>query len=126
MSKPSFYLAGKYSDRELLQGYASILRANGFYVNAEWLEGCHEERSDKAQLKYAQADLNDIRNSTRFVMVQNEQPSAGRNFEMGYAHAQGKPLVVIGPRTSVFHYLTPKQYDTFEDFITALREEYPS
>ena len=122
--KPSFYLAGKYSDREKLHAYASALRANGFYVNAEWLEGNHEARDAKSQAKYANADFADIRNSTRFLVVQNSEQSAGRNIELGYALALGRHTVTVGSVTSVFHHLVTQQFATFEEFLEDLKSQF--
>lgn len=120
--KPSFYLAGKYSDREKLCAYASVLRANGFYVNAEWLEGQHEKRAVKAQQTYAQADLRDIRDSHRFIMVQNPESSSGRNVEFGYALAMNKLIYIIGEPSTVFHHLAAKCFASIEELMQFLTE----
>jgi nucleoside 2-deoxyribosyltransferase len=115
--KPSFYLAGKYDQRALLQTYASKLRSRGFYVHAEWLEGGHEDTLDVDQYReFATADFFDIRNSDCFVMVNTAGVSAGRNIEFGYALAHGKPCYIIGTPTSIFHH-TVLVFPTFEDFL---------
>lgn len=114
--KLTFYLAGKYSNRELLAQYASILRSNGYYVNAEWLEGCHALSDIASQKAYATTDFADIDNSDYFVMVNFDGPSAGRNIEFGYALAKHKRCYIIGEPTSVFHHLVPS-YASLQDFL---------
>jgi nucleoside 2-deoxyribosyltransferase len=121
--KPTLYLAGKYSDRELLCTYASQLRANGLYVNSEWLEGAHDDKHIDSQIEYAEADLHDIDNSDIFVMVQNEQISGGRNVEFGYALAQGKEIYVIGPPSSIFHHLADECFASITELIEFIEEE---
>lgn len=123
--KPTFYLAGKYNQREELARYASQLRGLGFYVQAEWLEGTHEDRSPESQQKYAWNDFQDIYNSDALIYFNTEEPSAGRNIEFGFAYANHKTIYVIGPRTSVFHYLaTVNVFPTFKDFLDYLKGRY--
>lgn len=125
IAKPIFYLAGKYSQREELSRYASQLRGMGFYVQAEWLEGTHEDRSPEAQRRYAFTDLQDIYNSDAFVYFNTEEHSAGRNIEFGYAYANQKTIYLIGPQTSVFHYLaTVNVFPTFREFVEYLKGRY--
>lgn len=117
----TFYFAAKYSNREYVQGIARVFREYGHTVTSEWLEGHHTDRAADKQREYAQADLDDIRKADALVLFQLPcgipEHSTGRAVEFGYAYALHKPVIVVGHKTSVFHYLPGiSSYDTVDEF----------
>jgi len=124
------YLAGRYSRREELRGYANELSSLGWTVVARWLQGSHTlderglsvqgEQSERA--RFACEDWDDVTFADVCISF-TEQPRAsnsrgGRHVEFGAAMALGKRCIVIGPRENVFHYLPDlEHFDTWEEFM---------
>lgn len=119
-----FYLAGKYQVRPMLQDLQRILVQHGHQIQCRWLSGSHEGLWTPAvQAGWALEDLEDIQACESLVMIQwpvdEPEPSTGRHIEFGYALAKQKQLMLIGRRTSVFHFLPEIQrYETITDFLT--------
>lgn len=112
------YLAGRYSRREELRGYAADLAQLGLgEVRAAWLSGEHEWDGSQAtgeELAVAQQfAIDDVRDIGRaqVVIVFTEAPGAGgrnrggRHVEYGIALAAKKHVVIVGPAENVFHSL---------------------
>jgi hypothetical protein len=118
------YLGGRYSRREELLRYAAELESLeiGLRVSANWLKGGHEfpetpeiAEAAKPEIKasWAREDLTDIRFAD-LVLIFTEPvlgwaalpPSkGGTQVELGYAIGIRKPILIVGPRINVFHYL---------------------
>lgn len=131
----TIYLAGRYSRREELNGYAEDLRALGFTVDARWLLGLHQygEDADRAEAdlgthddlaqRFALEDVEDLLRADICVSFTEtpRQPSTnrgGRHVEFGLARGWGKILVLVGPRENAFHYLPGVVH--IPDWATAL------
>lgn len=129
------YLAARYSRFRELQGYRDELRAMGFDVRARWVDGEHEMvdgiATEKESRMFAIDDLTDLRGAD-IVVSFTEEPGApgrqrgGRHVEFGVALAEGKHLVVVGPRENVFHYLDQVwAFETWEKAKVHLRALVP-
>lgn len=119
------YLASMYSTRSEINTYAKDLRKVGIEVTSTWLKEPHatdtqiyELRPDKNE-EYAVADLRDIDRADWFVFF-SKSPDiptirGGRHVEFGYALASHKPILVVGPKENIFHYLSEVEHvDTWE------------
>ena len=123
-----FYLASRYDDRRQLCEIRERLLAQGHDVTARWLNGSHElhegvEHAKDAR-RFAEEDLRDIERADAVVLFNNpaslESVRGGRHIEFGYALAQAKTLIIVGPRLSVFHYLPfVYQFDGWEALLDA-------
>jgi len=118
-----FYLAGRYSRRKELLGYAQQLRDLGHVVTSRWLDGTHEALDSCASQDdrsfWAEDDLNDINNADIFLAFTESDSSGrgGRHFEAGFAAATGKLIVCFGPEEgNIFYAFFPR----FEDFWEAV------
>ena len=119
------YLAGRYSRRAELAGYAAQLRAAGHEVTSRWLDGEHEavELGGKAtridEAEWAYADAHDILRADMLVLF-TEADGVGRgerHVEFGMAVAWDKDLAIIGPREHLFHAMCDVQeYGSFAEF----------
>jgi hypothetical protein len=119
------YLADQYRNKEFVKQRRTELESTGdIEVCSRWLE---EKYSANATLKdlgneqqiYANIDIADIGDCDVFVLftVDPSIPTlrGGRHFETGYAYGQGKPVLIVGPKENIFHYLGGvRSVDTWE------------
>jgi nucleoside 2-deoxyribosyltransferase len=107
------YIAGLYAKREEYQKYYNDLEKQGFECTSTWIRDSEENLT---QEQIANLDLYDIdRADVLLFMVPKHQDfytvtiasmsRGGRHFELGYAHAKGKEIILFGGRESAFHYL---------------------
>lgn len=145
------YLASRYSRREELCGYREQLRTMGHEVQARWLDGKHqldnagkpiggsgeklvEEDGDEsteiknAQLrsKFAQDDWEDCMGADLQINFTEPPRSSanrgGRHVECGIALARGIPLIVVGHRENIFHWLPSVRFcPSFSDALLLVK-----
>ena len=119
--QPTVYIAARYGRLEEGRETAAVFRRNGFTVTASWLEGGDESLYSEDQYPdTAQQDLDDILRAEYFVFLSEEPENphgrGGRHVEYGYALANGKRLIGIGPRENIFHHLPHVAFtDTAEE-----------
>jgi len=110
------YLSGPYSWREKIKAFEAELIALGIESTASWLyetappEATLDQFTDEQNRETAEVDIVDIRFSHVVVVFTVDPlgpapPRGGRHWETGYAYAEGKEIVIIGPRENVFSYL---------------------
>lgn len=129
------YLAGRYSRREELAGYAAELGALGHTVTSRWLLGLHEwpgRRGDSEfpparTQEWAQEDLADVLAAECVVSFterpRTERNRGGRHVELGIALGTRKLLLVIGHRENIFHTLPEiRFYETWEQARAVLAQ----
>lgn len=129
------YLAGRYSRREELAGYAAELREAGHTVTSRWLDGNHQisrdgkpigddgealiegndDSPEAVQMRwdFAAEDLEDIDGADMLIAFteppRSDASRGGRHVEMGYAIGTGKIILVVGYRENLFCWL-PTMY----------------
>jgi len=108
IKKMRYHLAARYARRVELCRYREQLLSIGDTVTSRWLDfrkmpswSCGIAREDCEDLMAADA-----------VIIFTEIPNTilatgGRHVEFGLALAQGKRMIIVGPRENVFHYLLP-------------------
>lgn len=111
----SVYLAAPYATKDEIRRHASELEALGCEVTAQWLDEPHAatvaftSRDPEELRAFARRDIDDIARAEVFLFfsLDPEQPTkrGGRHVELGLAVAQGKRIIVIGPRENIFHFL---------------------
>lgn len=109
------YLAGQYKQKDKLAAVADQLRAAGHTIIAHWLDEPHSPNTTLDQVpddqltEYALCDLEDIEACEIFVFFSVDPATltlrGGRHVEYGYALRCGKPIIVVGPKENIFHYL---------------------
>lgn len=128
----SVYLAGPWSRRPSVSIARERLQQAGFVVNAQWLDVpdavgggntvAEQEAAGFDLRAEAERDIADINMSDVMVVV-NLATSEGKAVEQGMALEQGMPVIVVGPRSNVFHYLDECRVvvvDTIEQAIETL------
>jgi len=110
------YLAGSWARKYELRDYRNVLEALGYTVTSQWLDEGDSPHSvftpdtPSSHDFSARRDLQDIEASDLVVCFTSSDPTAltiggGRHFESGFAYALGIPIVYVGAREHVFHYL---------------------
>jgi nucleoside 2-deoxyribosyltransferase len=101
------YLAGPWARREEVRAARDKFTAAGVNVKARWIDLSptpEDEKNPVVLTGEAINDLEDLDNADA-VVVLNLEKSEGKAVETGYALAAGVPVIIIGERTNVFHYL---------------------
>ena len=145
-----FYLAGRYSRREELLGYAKDLENRGYQVPCRWLAGNHQAEELSADdnnfgslphplaQQFGHEDLEDLV-ASNVIICFTEEPRlplgtrGGRHVELGVAIGLriaaeryeddlfGPDILVVGPRENVF-YSTQFIDGVFPDWESCLAE----
>ena len=99
------YIAAPYEMRDEAISIMHWLESQGHEVISSWLrDGAFANDDPTARLDLADIDRADM------LLALNPSEwrrsgTGGRHFEMGYAAAKGKQIVLVGVRTNVFHHL---------------------
>jgi len=139
------FLSGTFRRRADLQELAAEIEAHGHEITSSWLKPETDKHDDNSQdpadwRKWGEMDLRDIDRSEMFVLVTeptyeleqyysilgktlNGMKRGGRHFEMGYAAAMGKIVVILGPYENVFHPLFDYRYDTLDELLFDILED---
>jgi hypothetical protein len=123
------YLAGQFTRRSELVGYATQLQNKGYEVTSRWL---FEDTStpttvqlrdcaDDYKVRCAVRDIEDISMSDMLVFFSEEEmtPRGSRHVEFGYALGLGKKVVVVGVKENIFHELI-EQFNTWKEFVESV------
>lgn len=142
--KLRIYLAARYSRRLELCGYRDQLTKMGHNVQARWLDGGHQindagvpvgedgillvrsneddSESSRLRAKFAQDDFEDVMGANLLIAFTEPPRSTnsrgGRHVEFGIALGRGIPVIAIGYRENIFHWLPIVGF--FETFEQAL------
>ena len=122
-----YHLAARYARRVEFCGYREQLFSIGDTVTSRWLDfrkmpswSCGIAREDCEDLLAADA-----------VIIFTEIPNTilatgGRHVEFGLALAQGKRVIMVGPRENVFHYLLPDSqiFATWNKAFATIRRQH--
>lgn len=101
------YIAAPYPLREAAIAVMHRLEDAGFEVTSTWLK-----QEDKLEDAFARLDLADVDRADTLVALNPPEwvsvGTGGRHVEFGYALARQKPIVMVGERGNIFHYLAPR------------------
>ncbi len=126
------YLASKYTRYPEMQGYRAILEQHGHVVTSRWINGNHEHtdvNADAERSRFAEEDMDDLAEADVVLWFSEPEKIEGRNrggrhVEFGAALAFGMPIVVIGRKENVFHYLPEVVHrDNLQEAIEYLEVE---
>lgn len=107
------YLAARYQEHPTMRQWRDLLAGHGIAVTSRWIEGQHEitadADSDAQRARFALEDLQDVRAASWLVMYSPRDHfrtgRGGRHVEVGVALALRIPIILVGERENVFHYL---------------------
>lgn len=104
------YIAASFKNREGAKAWKDGLEAKGMTITSRWIENHLEDLDPLTDVQRAQEavhDLEDIDAADVLLFLNTPEipsTSGGQHLEMGYALAKGKPVYLVGPQTSVFHF----------------------
>jgi len=101
------YIAAPYQMRAEAKAFASELSSHGIGCTARWVA---DDSSAEMNDEWARNDLADVSAADALVALNPSQwassGTGGRHVEFGFAYAINKPIVVLGDKTNIFHYLS--------------------
>ena len=110
-----FYLAARYSRRDVVRELIPEFRLVGLDLQARWLHGTHtiapgadEAEANAEGERFARDDYEDV-TAARFMVAYNPEEDhrtgrGGRHVELGIALAQAKPVFLAGRRENIFRW----------------------
>lgn len=122
---PRIYLAGPWVRRADVREARNVFQQSGIAVGSRWIdfdaEG-QDEHNASTQQREALNDWEDIHAADALVLL-NLEKSEGKAVETGMALVRGIPVIVIGQRSNVFHYLPQVTIvETIGDAIAKLQD----
>lgn len=120
------YVAASFAEIVKARALALQLAEHGIGCTASWLSEDEDSllvtTPDTLKRELAMQDLRDIEACDALVLIAPGSARGGCHVETGYALGLGKPVVIYGARTNVFHYLPQTwQADTFPGLVQALK-----
>lgn len=90
MSKIKVYVAGSWKNRSAIKRLIEKIECWGYKVIVDWTK--HQEKGGAKQ--YAEEDLKGLQECDCLVYCMDSNHSRGKNFELGYVTALGKPVII--------------------------------
>lgn len=124
------YIAAPWVDRAALPEFARRAESDGHEITERWWEHrdvpnypnatTHDE--DEELRAQAVADWRGVRECDVFILV-NSGKSEGKAVETGIALVLHKPIILVGFRSNLFHWLVKPQHivATFNDALVLLQ-----
>ena len=121
------YIAHNFSAREWLPEVVHRIKVAGHHVTSTWIfDDAHA--AGGSRLTSAKVDLADIDQSSCIVLFTDqygETPGKGKYFELGYAYAHQKRIILVGGDESCVFYWLPgiQRVENVEELIELLKKE---
>jgi len=90
MDKVKVYVAGSFKNRPKIKDIMDDIENWGFYIATDWTK--HQEKGGARQ--YAEEDLDGLKECDCLIYCMDSNHSRGKNFELGYITALGKPIII--------------------------------
>lgn len=90
MTKINTYVAGSWKNRSTIKHLMEDIESWGCNVIVDWTK--HQEKGG-ARL-YAEEDLKGLKECDCLIYCMDSNHSRGKNFELGYITALGKPIII--------------------------------
>jgi nucleoside 2-deoxyribosyltransferase len=128
-NKMKIYIAACFGQQAEVREKADQLTQAKHVCTSSWryLKPLGDGGSDAGGVKFASAylqralqDLRDLEASDLLVLLAGQvSTTGGKHFEVGYAVASGKQVVIIGSPENVFHWMLPR-FATWQEFMETL------
>lgn len=124
--KIKIYIAAPWKNKEEAKAAKKICEDAGLEVTSRWIE-LHgdKEKDDPTNIKYfeeeATHDVQDVYRCDILILL-NIQKSEGKAAETGMAMAWGKPVILVGERSNIFHYLPVPKVSNLNAAIELIRQ----
>jgi len=90
MSKITIYVAGSWKNRLKIKNVMEDIESWGHNIAVDWTK--HQEKGGARQ--YAEEDIKGLKECDCLIYFMDSNRSRGKNFELGYITALGKPIVI--------------------------------
>jgi nucleoside 2-deoxyribosyltransferase len=90
MNKIKVYIAGSLKNRSKIKCIMDDIESWGFDIAVDWTR--HQEKGGARQ--YAEEDLKGLKECDCLIYCMDSNHSRGKNFELGYITALGKPIII--------------------------------
>lgn len=90
MGKTIIYVAGSWKNRLEIKNIMEEIESWGYNMAVDWTK--HQEKGGARQ--YAEEDLKGLKECDCLIYCIDSNHSRGKNFELGYITALGKPIVI--------------------------------
>lgn len=123
------YIAAPFDQRDRAKRVKEQLEAAGHVTTSTWISS-HldnlDELDSESAMHEANHDAEGVLRSEIMVFLNGESTSGGMHVEMGIAIAASKSILLVGPRTSIFHHLpNVKQIDADADIVDRINRLFP-
>lgn len=121
------YVAHNFKARSWLPAVIDRIKSTGHEVTSTWVYDDSHEKGG-TQLDSAKVDIADIDRSACVVLFVDQfgdRPGKGKYFELGYAYAQGKRIILVGADNSCVFFALPGmiRISCKEELIDFLKRE---
>lgn len=102
------YIAAPWPDRLLARAVAQKVRDLGYVITHHWWAFEAGDEDHRKLQELAALDFNGIAKADIFVLLNFQkkgEETSGKAVETGIALTLGLPIMLIGERTNIFHYL---------------------
>lgn len=123
------YLAAPWLERDRLPAYARVFEAAGHTLTERWWEhpdvpGYPHNTTEAEDKELADQAIKDFMGVllAEAVVVINSAKSEGKAVETGVAIAANMPVIVVGQRSNIFHWMLPPEFcvDTIDEALRLL------
>lgn len=90
MSGITVYIAGSIDNKSKIKNLMGEIESWGHNIAVDWTK--HQEKGKATQ--YAKEDLKGLKDCDCLIYCMDRNRSRGKNFELGYITALGKPIVI--------------------------------
>ena len=129
--QPKIYVASPWVDKSIAHEAKIKLEAEGFVVTSRWIVDHLDKPATQSGLEFdpeilireATHDVEDIFKCDILILLNTQkrgEETSGKAVETGMAMAWLKPVIVVGERSNVFHWLMPV-VSTLEEAIALIR-----
>src|SRR3990167_9667545 len=114
------YIAAPFPRKKEARAAKALLEKEGFIVTSRWIDlhGDVDKLDPSVQSYLEEQSLNDVEDvfDADVLVLLNIEKSEGKATECGLALAEGIPVILVGERTNIFHWLPviTKVYDLVE------------
>lgn len=103
------YIAAASEERQAAKEMKARIEAAGYTVTSRWIELENFSSADtKYLMSWAENDLLDVFKADMVVLLNpaefKNKGTGGRHVEVGYALAYGKPVILCGEKSNIFHW----------------------
>lgn len=114
------FVAGSIEDVKEIRQFIKILENRGYIITEDWTKHMLSTKGNRD----AENNLIGIHNCDTFIMYLSGTKSSGKMFELGYAEALKRPILLFGPQiycTSVYYTLNAFEFaETIFDLFDKL------